>query len=376
MSITSFYLPVNIVEGPGCVARIGEYLGSGKTVLVTDRGLAKTSIVASVLGAIKVCCADVMTYTDVDSDPDETMVMALVKFIRVNHIEQVVAVGGGSAIDTAKAAACLAPNDGPMEDYQWEGRQFESQPLSLTVIPTTAGTGSEVSGVAVIGSRNTKKGIKHPYVFAKTALIDPELTLSLPPFLTATTGIDALTHAIEAYIGVNDNPLIKSLAESAIRIIADSLPEAVINGSNLQARSGMAKAAMMAGIAMDLGGLGLVHSLSAPLCNNLHVAHGLGNAFLLPDCMEYNLIGNEETFARLSILMGGSGPNFCIQKVREWLPELGLTKPLSEVASKLKAREDIAWLAELGSKMFLMKNNPRPADAAACEKILRKAAEL
>jgi alcohol dehydrogenase len=373
---TDFYLPVDIVEGAGCVARIGDYLSTARTVLVTDRGLAGSSMTARVLSAAKEKCPDVLLYGEVDPDPDEAMVMSLVAFIRDNAIGQVVALGGGSPLDTAKAAACLAANDGRMEEYQWEGRRFERPPLPLIVIPTTAGTGSEVSGVAVIGSRNTKKGIKHPYVFAKTALIDPELTLTLPPFLTATTGMDALTHAIEAYTGINRNPLIVSLAESAVRLISANLTEAVTNGKNIAARTAMSQAAMMAGIAMDLGGLGIVHSLSGPLCSNLHVAHGLGNAFLLPDALEYNIHGNEATFGRLAALMGGGAPDYCIERIRAWQRDLGLEKPLSEVREKLRTRDDLAWLADIGAKMFLMKNNPRPADADACAAVLRKAAGL
>lgn len=376
MPTTDFYLPVHIVEGAGCVQRIGDYLSGGATVLVTDRGLAQSDMAARVLAAVRAKCPDALLYGDIDPDPDEVMVTALVSFIRSHAIVQVVALGGGSPLDAAKAAACLAANEGPMEEYQWEGRRFEHPPLPLIVIPTTAGTGSEVSGVAVIGSRNTKKGIKHPYMFAKTALIDPELTLGLPPFLTATTGMDALTHAIEAFIGLNKNPLVVSLAESALRLISANLTEAVTNGKNILARTAMSQAAMMAGIAMDLGGLGIVHSLSAPLCSNLHVAHGLGNTFLLPDALEYNIKGNEASFSRLAALMGGSEPAFCIGRIRAWQRELGLEKPLSEVREKLRAREDIAWLAEIGAKMFLMKNNPRPADADACAALLRKAAGL
>ncbi len=376
MPTTEFYLPVNIVEGAGCVERIGDYLSTGRAALVTDRGLAGSAMTARVLTAVKAKCPEALLYADVDPDPDELMVTSLVAFIRDNEIGQLVALGGGSPLDTAKAAACLAANDGRMEEYQWEGRRFERPPLPLIAVPTTAGTGSEVSGVAVIGSRNTKKGIKHPYVFAKTALIDPELTLTLPPFLTATTGMDALTHAIEAYTGVNQNPLIVSLAESAVRLISANLTESATNGKNIAARTAMSRAAMMAGIAMDLGGLGLVHSLSGPLCSNLHVAHGLGNAFLLPDALEYNIHGNEETFRRLAALMGGDTPESCVGRIRALQRELGLEKPLSEVREKLRARDDVAWLADLGAKMFLMKNNPRPADADACAAVLRKAAGL
>ncbi len=376
MDITSFYLPVKILEGPGSSRQIADHLGRGKTLLVTDKGLVSAGLAGTMASTMQSSGLETEIYDDVLPDPDEAMVMKLVEVLRKESFRQVVALGGGSVIDTAKAACCLAVNEGPMEAYQWDNRIFENPPLPLAAVPTTSGTGSEVSGVAVIGSRNTKKGIKQDAIFPKLAVIDPELMTGLPPFLTAITGMDALTHGIEAYTGKNRNPLILSLAESAIKLTVSALSEAVHNGSDIQARWDMAKAAMMAGIAMDLGGLGIVHSISAPFCTALHVSHGLGNTFLLPYALEFNIAGNEELYDDLARLLGGSSHRDCIPAILNWQKELGLEEALGKVRDQLASEGDLEMIGKIGSGMFLMKNNVKPASPGECTALLKKAAGL
>lgn len=376
MDISSFYLPVKIVEGPGSHREIPGFLAKTKTLLVTDKGLVSAGLAEKVASVLKKASIPMEIYDEVLPDPDETMVLSLVKVLRDGAFTQVVALGGGSVIDTAKAACCLSVNDGPMDDYQWNNRIFENTPLPLIAVPTTAGTGSEVSGVAVIGSRNTKKGIKQDAIFAKVAVIDPELMLGLPPFLTAITGMDALTHGIEAYTGLNRNPLIISLAESAIKLIVRSLSRAVVDGSDIQARAELAQGAMMAGIAMDLGGLGIVHSLSAPLCTALHVSHGLGNTFLLPYALEFNIKGNESLYDKLAVLLGGESSTDCVTLILKWQETLGLSDGLADVRSKLVSQGNFETLGKIGSQMFLMKNNIKAASAEECTALLKKAAKL
>ncbi len=372
--MTSFYLPVRIIEGTGASKEIAKALGNGKTLLVTDKGLVAAGLAGTMQKTLEDSGLETGIYDAVLPDPDEDMVMALVQVLRDGGYRQVVALGGGSVIDTAKAACCLAVNDGPMEDYQWNNRVFETTPLPLAAVPTTAGTGSEVTGVAVIGSRNTKKGIKQDAIFADLAVIDPELMAGLPPFLTAITGMDALTHGIEAFTGVNRNPIILSLAESAIKLVMGSLAKVVKDGSDLEARSDMAKAAMMAGIAMDLGGLGIVHSISAPFCSALHVSHGLGNTFLLPYALEFNVAGNEAVYDELAVLLGGKDHTDCIPILQSLQEELGLQEALEKVRAQLKEEGDFDALGKIGSAMFLMKNNIKPASPEACSALLRKAA--
>jgi len=378
--MTEFYFPVKVIEGTGVCEQLPRFLAEGPVVLVTDEGLVSTPVVARVLEILKAAGRTVSVYSDVQPNPDEPMVERLTAFLRTvmadakNGSTQVVALGGGSAIDTAKAAVCMATNDGPMSAYQWEGRIFERPPLPLVAIPTTAGTGSEVTGVTVIASRNAKKGIKQEAVFPKLAILDPTLMVSLPKALTASTGMDALTHAIEAYIGRNDNPIVKSLAATAVSLIARNLPLAYRDGTNLAARQAMAHGSLLAGLAMDQGGLGIVHSLSSALCGILHVAHGEGNALLLPYGMGYNIPYATSGLAALAALMGvdtkGLDDTATAKKAVAFVEglqmELGLEKAMEDIRGRLRLQQDLTLFGKISAGMFLMRNNPHPATAEQC----------
>ena len=378
--MTEFYFPVKVIEGADVCEQLPRFLAEGPVVLVTDEGLVSTPVVARVLGILKAAGRTVSVYSDIQPNPDEPMVEKLTTFLRSVWADtkkgnpQVVALGGGSAIDTAKAAVCMATNEGPLSAYQWEGRLFEQPPFPLVAIPTTAGTGSEVTGVTVIASRNAKKGIKQDAVFPKIALLDPTLMVSLPKALTASTGMDALTHAIEAYIGKNDNPIVKSLAATAVTLIARNLPLAYRDGSNLEARQAMAHGSMLAGLAMDQGGLGIVHSLSSALCGILHVAHGEGNALLLPYGMDYNIPYAAPGLAALASLMGvdtkgldhGDAAKKAVAFVEGLQKELGLEKAMEDIRGRLRLQQDLTLFGKISAGMFLMKNNPHPATAQEC----------
>ena len=252
-------LPTAIYSGKGIHRELGELVKTGeKVIIITDEGLASTPVLGMITSVLDEGKISYMIYTKVSPNPDEETVRLILDYIKKEGADRIIALGGGSPLDAAKAAAALAPNPGPMEDYQWNSRIFENPPIPLIAIPTTAGTGSEVTGVAVISSRNMKKGIKQQAIFPEAAVIDPQLMAGLPPFLTAVTGLDALTHAIEAYTGLNSNPLTDSLCIEAIRLIHTYLPRAFRNGSDLEARENMALASTMAGIAMDQSGLGIV----------------------------------------------------------------------------------------------------------------------
>lgn len=384
--MTEFYFPTKVIEGTGACEQLPRFLAEGPVVLVTDEGLLATPVVAKVLGILKSARRMVRVHSDIQPNPDEPMVEKLTTFLRSvmaetkNGTVQVVALGGGSAIDTAKAAVCMATNEGPMSAYQWEGRIFGKPPLPLVAIPTTAGTGSEVTGVTVIASRNVKKGIKQDAVFPKLAILDPTLMVSLPRTLTASTGMDALTHAIEAYIGKNDNPIIKSLAATAVTLIAHNLPLAYKDGSNLATRQAMAHGSLLAGLAMDQGGLGIVHSLSSALCGILHVAHGEGNALLLPYGMDYNIPYAASGLAALAGLMGVDTKGLdhaeaaakAVAFVEGLQKELGLEKAIENIRGKLRLQQDLTLFGKISAGMFLMKNNPHPATAEECVTIFER----
>src|SRR6056297_1722219 len=190
----SFDLPTEIEFGFGLYQELPQKLEVGKRVLiVSDPGLKKIGLVEKIEKVVSDNGFEVDVYTEISPNPDEELVSDLTNYIHEKGSQQIIVLGGGSSIDAAKVASCMAVNDGPLEDYQWNNRSFENPSLPLYVFPTTAGTGSEVTGVAVITSRNTKKGVVDKYIFPDKALVDPELMKSLPPYLTAITGMDALT---------------------------------------------------------------------------------------------------------------------------------------------------------------------------------------
>ena len=217
----------------------------------------------------------------------------------------VIGLGGGSSLDIAKAAAALSANPGPVSDYF--GMDRVPQPgLPLMLVPTTAGTGSEMTSICVLS--DTKNSIKTAIVsdrlFAKTVLLDPELTLGLPPMVTATTGMDALVHAIESYTGVRATPLTDLLNHEAIRLIAGNLRQAYANGGNLAARENMLHASALAGMAFSNTQNGLIHALALAIGGRYPLPHGLLTAFICPWALEYNLIANPAKYAEIARLFG------------------------------------------------------------------------
>ncbi|MFA1738366.1 iron-containing alcohol dehydrogenase [Lysinibacillus fusiformis] len=228
-------------------------------------------------------------YTDIAPEPPLAIGEKLVDFTRKHQFDLVIGLGGGSALDLAKLAAVLAVHDGKVADYlNLTGtKALEQKGLPKILIPTTSGTGSEVTNISVLSLDTTKDVVTHDYLLADSAIVDPELTISLPPKVTAATGVDALTHAIEAYVSVNANEVTDALALQAIRLISGSIRTAVLEGKNKQARSDMSYGSYLAGLAFFNAGVAGVHALAYPLGGQFHIAHGDSNAVLLPYVMGY-----------------------------------------------------------------------------------------
>ncbi|QGG52001.1 iron-containing alcohol dehydrogenase [Lysinibacillus pakistanensis] len=228
-------------------------------------------------------------YTDIAPEPPLAIGEKLVSFTRKHHFDLVIGLGGGSALDLAKLAAVLAVHDGKVADYlNLTGtKTLEQKGLPKILIPTTSGTGSEVTNISVLSLETTKDVVTHDYLLADIAIVDPELTISLPPKVTAATGVDALTHAIEAYVSINANEVTDALALQAIRLISGSIRTAVHEGQNRQARSDMSYGSYLAGLAFFNAGVAGVHALAYPLGGQFHIAHGDSNAVLLPYVMGY-----------------------------------------------------------------------------------------
>ncbi len=366
MQSFNFHLPTKISFGQPVQEALPfqlAALNARKILLVSDRGLQETGILDTVQNCIKDAGVEVTSYLDVSSNPTSDEVMAGLTLAQERKIEVVVALGGGSSIDVAKGIAMLMANGGAYADYQWGGRKIEKRSWPLVAVPTTAGTGSEVSKVAVVSDPDNpfKKGVLHPFMFPHIAVVDPELTRSLPPQLTAATGMDTFIHAMETFIGLRANPFSDQFAKGALQATWTYLPRAVRDGADMEAREQMMLAALWGGIAMDHAGLGLIHALSGPLTTHCHLHHGLANALLLPYILRFNLPAISSKRLRiLNMIFGLSGENndTLIAALTDFVSALDLPLSLSQLDISLESA-DREKIADETLQMILIKNNPR-----------------
>lgn len=306
--IWQFYGPRRIVFGPGCVEVVGrevKRLGGSRVLLVTDPGVRAAGIVERVLEFLEAEKLESTIYEDVQSNPTVGNVSDGVSALRRHRADAVVGVGGGSVLDAAKMVAALAANGGQVQEY--DGVDLvQKRMLPFVAVNTTAGTGSEVSRWAVITDpeRQVKMAIGSENIVPDVAVDDPLLTTSIPQSLTAATGMDALTHAIEAYVGKNASHLSDSLALGAIALLTGNLRRAYSSGDDVEARGKVLYGQMLAGLAFSNAGVGNVHAMAHQLGAVYDMPHGLANAMLLPYVMEFNLVGNEGRFARIAEAMG------------------------------------------------------------------------
>jgi alcohol dehydrogenase len=282
-------------------------------------------------------------------------------------------------MDTAKAAAILATNEGRARDFQ--GLDKVPRPgLPKGMIPTTAGTGSEVTFTAVFVNAEEKKkgGINSPFLYPEMSILDPELTLSLPPAVTASTGMDALTHAIESYTSKAASPISEMFSVEAIRRIGNALRQAVDNGSDLNARSEMLFGSLLAGIGLANAGVTAAHSLAYPLGGIYRVPHGVANALLLPAVMEYNVFSCMEKFSRIADAMGEKVEGLsvreaailAVEKVKRLARDLGVPQRLSDLGIPQPALPEMAEEAMKVARP--LENNPRPVSMEDAIRIYQK----
>lgn len=260
-----------------------------KILVVTDPVLADIGVAGRATEPLKAEGYDVSVYTDVVPEPPLATGEKLVAHARTGNFDLVVGIGGGSALDLAKLAAVLSAHEGDVADYlNLTGkREVTHKGLPKILIPTTSGTGSEVTNISVLSLETTKDVVTHDHLLADVAIVDPQLTVSVPERVTAATGIDALTHAVEAYVSVNASPASDALALQAVRLIGRSLRPAVRDGRDRAARTDMSYGSFLAGLAFFNAGVAGVHALAYPLGGQFHIAHGESNAVLLPYVMGY-----------------------------------------------------------------------------------------
>ena len=289
----NFNTSASIRFGAGLLAQLGEMVVNEigtRVLLVTDPGMMATGIVDQALASLKGAGVEVTLYQDVKADPPESTVNLCAQMAIECKAQGVIGLGGGSSLDVAKLAALLATGNQSLQDAYGVGNA-KGPRLPLILVPTTSGTGSEVTPISIVTTGESEKmGVVSPVILPDIALLDPELTLGLPPHITAATGIDAMVHAIEAYASAsaNNNPISRNLATEALRLMGASLETAVHSGDNLKARSDMLLGSMMAGQAFANSPVAAVHALAYPIGGHFHVPHGLSNALVLPYVLRFN----------------------------------------------------------------------------------------
>ncbi|HDR7986533.1 iron-containing alcohol dehydrogenase [Bacillus cereus] len=320
--VSEFRMPKSVLYGRNSLEKLGEQskkLGK-KAFIVTDTIMEKLGYVEKCIQQLNKKGITVSTYNKVDAEPTNIHVLEALSLCKEEKCDFIIGIGGGSCIDAAKAVAVLYTNGGEVEDYVQKDIEIENNPLPLIAIPTTSGTGSEVTSVAVITNKKTdvKMMMKHPSFIPKVAIIDPVLTSSLPPQITAATGIDALCHAIEAYISKFSQPLTDVLALSAIESIMKYLRIAYEDGHNMEAREAMMIASLQAGIAFSNASVTLVHGMSRPVGALFHVPHGISNAILLPTVLEFTKTSAVKRLAKIGRNLNKDLYSNCDEEVADY----------------------------------------------------------
>ena len=308
MKTFSFTGAKKIVFGNGSFAGLAEHLTELKVsrpLVVLDGNLAGTGFGERLSGLLDKAKIGFVLYDKAVPEPPIELADEGAKLAIRKRCDGVVGIGGGSAMDLAKAIAVLAANKGKAEDYLGLNK-VPGPGLPKIMVPTTAGTGSEVTFTAVFIRKKLKKkeGMNSPYLYPELALLDPELTLTLPPHATAATGIDALCHAIESYTSINASPMSELMSLEAIGLISENLRTAVHDGTNIEAREAMLLGSLYAGLGLANAGVTAVHSLSYPLGGKYGISHGLANTVMLPRVMAFNLPGAQEKFVDIAEIMG------------------------------------------------------------------------
>jgi len=378
-----FSLPGVNYYGQGAITNLSDELKehrASKVFLVSDSGVASAGIVEKVSDLVKANGLVVIQYLDVKPEPTFKDLENCLEVFNSNKCDLIIGLGGGSPLDVAKGVSVLATNDSSILDYV--GVNLIPKPgIPKVLIPTTSGTGAEVTKNAIFTDQKEKlkKGVVSKYLIPDVAIVDSELTLSVPPAVTAATGMDALTHAIESYTSPKATIQTDLYALRAIELISASLRRAVAFGSDKDAREKMALGSVFAGISLANAGVGAVHACAYPLGGKFGTGHGVTNALLLPYIMEYNLIGDMQKFANIARAMGEVTEMLSLREQAELAckavlslsRDIDIPQKLSELGVK---KEDIPGLAEASMKVTrLMDNNPKKLTLEEVQECLYKA---
>ena len=341
----NWHYPTPMRFGAGRISEITEACkaaGMTKPLLVTDRGLATMEITTRTLALLEAGGLPAGLFAEVDPNPTDINAEAGVKVYRDGGFDGVIAFGGGSGLDLAKTVAFMAGQTRPMWDFEdigdWWTRADPNGIAPIVAVPTTAGTGSEVGRASIITNSSTheKKIIFHPKMLPTTVICDPELTVGMPAFITAGTGLDAFAHCVEAYSSPHYHPMSQGIALEGMRLVKEYLPRAYANGTDLEARSHMMAAAAMGATAFQKG-LGAIHAISHPVGAIYHTHHGTTNAVCMPKVLEFNAPAIRDRFGAVAAYLGidGGFDGFCAFvdefneafSIPKTLTALGVTNP-------------------------------------------------
>jgi 4-hydroxybutyrate dehydrogenase len=379
-SVMSF--PTRIVHGKNAIKELPAELkraGVSKPLLVTDKGIVQSGLLRLVTPLLEQAGVPVQIFTEFAANPTDADAIRGVEAYRAAGADGVLGVGGGASLDMAKAIALLVNHPPPLARYDDAkgGDAFITGVVPpILQVPTTAGTGSEVGRSTVLVIDGTKTVIFHPSFLARVAILDPELTVGLPPFITAATGMDALTHNLEAYCAKGDHPLADAIAIDGMKRIARSLKRAVQNGKDLEAREQMLLGSAFGAIAFQKG-LGACHSVAHALTPVAGTHHGLANSLMLPAVVNFNRLVAEARLADAAVAMGADlrvsaqeRAHALVTTLDEMRGELGLPRKLSQAGVK---REMLPLIVEKSLADACHQSNPRPVSQVDFERMLDEA---
>jgi alcohol dehydrogenase len=385
VNISVFRTPAELVFGLGSVKQIGEKskkLGATRVLVVTDKVLNQNGLVNRVVAPLRDSDLVVDVIDEVVPEPPFENLDEIASKIKDKGYDLFIGLGGGSALDVTKVLSIMMTNDEDIRDLIGIDK-VKNKGIPFILVPTTAGTGSEVTYNAIFTDTrdNVKKGIVSPFLLPDVAIIDAELTVSVPPSVTAATGMDALIHAVESYTAIRSNELTDGITLQSIKLISRSLRNAFFNGNDIQAREDMAMGSLLAGIGIGNAGAGAVHALAYPLGGKFKVPHGVANSLLLPYVMKYNVMANLPKFAEVAKAMGENieglslreAANRAVIALERLSKDVDIPRSLQDVGVK---EEDIPVLVEEASKVDrLLNNNPRWLRIQDIEQIYREAYE-
>lgn len=383
MTISYFRTAQTLITGRDSISKIGEEakkLGSKKAMIITDKVIQQTGLLSRVISPLEEIDLTVDIMDEVMPEPPFENLEQMIMQLEGKEYDLLIGVGGGSVLDATKVLSIMLTNQENVRDLVGI-EKVQSAGIPTILVPTTAGTGSEVTYNAIFTDvrDNVKKGIVSPYLLPKVAIVDPALTLTVPPSVTAATGMDALVHAVESYTAIRAGELTDGIALQAIKLISRSLRKAVYNGKDVKAREDMAMGSLLAGISLGNAGVGAVHALAYPLGGKFKVPHGVANSLLLPFVMKYNVVADLEKFAEVAKALGDNieglslreAANCTVYALTQLAQDIGIPSSLKDVGV---TAEDIPNLAEEASKIDrLLNNNPRWLTVKEIEKIYEEA---